>query len=81
MLCTTTIPDGQKTKRWHFIRRGAEALGQSDRFGSLPLAVSFDPNWLISERSDINQYGNLENMGTFPWNPLNIMELTRKRFP
>ena len=37
--------------------------------------------WLISERSDINQYGNLENMGTFPWNPLNIMELTRKRFP
>ena len=41
MLDVTTIPAAQRTKRWHFVRRGAEALGQLDRFDSLPLAVSF----------------------------------------
>lgn len=52
MLGVTTIPEGQRTKRWHFIRRGAEALGQLDRFGSLPLAVSFDPDYKPAELDD-----------------------------
>ena len=52
MLGVTTIPEGQRTQRWHFIRRGAKALGQLDRFDSLPLAVSFDPNYRPSELDD-----------------------------
>ena len=52
MLGATTIPEGQRTKRWHFIRRGAEALDQLDRFDSLPLAVSFDPDYRPSELDD-----------------------------
>jgi len=42
MLEVATIPERQRTKRWEFVRRGAEALGQRDRFDSLPLAVHFD---------------------------------------
>lgn len=52
MLGATTIPERQRTKRWHFVKRGAEKLGQSDRFASLPLAVSFDPGYIPSELED-----------------------------
>ena len=43
MLEVMTIPERQRTKRWHFVERGASALGQLNRFESLPLAVYFDP--------------------------------------
>ena len=52
MLAVGPIPEGQRTKRWHFVRRGAEALGQLDRFDSLPLAVSFDQDYRPSELED-----------------------------
>lgn len=45
MLEVMPIPQRQRTKRWHFVRRGAEALHQLDRFDSLPLAVYFDPGY------------------------------------
>jgi cholesterol oxidase len=45
MLEVATLPERQLTRRWHFVRRGAEALGHSDRFASLPLAVHFDPDY------------------------------------
>ena len=46
------MPEGQRTKLWPFIRRGAEALGQLDGFDSIPQAVSFDPNYGSSELDD-----------------------------
>ena len=52
MLNVAPIPANQRTKRWHFVRRGAKALGQSDRFDSLPLAVSFDPDYKPDELED-----------------------------
>ncbi len=56
MLEVATIPERQRTQRWHFVRRGAEALGQLDRFSSLPLAVHFDsdyePSTLANPRAD-----------------------------
>jgi cholesterol oxidase len=41
MLGVATIPERQRTKRWRFVQRGAEALRQSERFESLPLAIRF----------------------------------------
>ena len=45
MLEVATLPENQRTKRWDLVRRGAAALGHSDRFSSLPLAVRFDKNY------------------------------------
>ena len=52
MLGVTKIPEGQRTKRWHIVQRGAEAIGQSDRFDSLPLAISFDPGYRPDQLAD-----------------------------
>lgn len=46
------IPEHQRTRRWHFVHRAAEALGQLDRFDSLPLAVHFDPDYDPSQLDD-----------------------------
>ncbi len=45
MLEVSEIPENQRTRRWGFVERGAEALGHSARFRSLPLAVQFDTGY------------------------------------
>lgn len=45
MLEVATLPQDQRTKRWDLVQRGAGALGHSDRFSSLPLAVRFDKHY------------------------------------
>ena len=45
ILDVQTIPDNQLTKRFLLMKEGARALGHSDRFQKLPLAVTFDKNW------------------------------------
>jgi cholesterol oxidase len=43
MLGVGPIPQGQRTHRYQLLQKAAEKLGYSDRFASVPLAVSFDP--------------------------------------
>lgn len=45
MMAVQEIPQGQLTNRYKMLQRGAEAIGHSDRFKSMPLALSFDPDW------------------------------------
>ena len=45
MLGARPIPPGQPTQRHKLLKEAADKLGVSDRFLSLPLAVSFDPEW------------------------------------
>jgi cholesterol oxidase len=45
MLRAQTIPEGQLTSRFKVMRQAAEKLGHQSRFQSLPVAVSFDPEW------------------------------------
>jgi cholesterol oxidase len=45
MLAVGPIPDGQHTQRYQLAREAAEKLGHAGRFQSVPLAVSFDPQW------------------------------------
>lgn len=39
------VPSNQVTARYKLMREGANKLGYADRFQSVPLAVTFDPNW------------------------------------
>ena len=45
MLGVGEIPPGQQTQRYKLLQRGAERLGYGERFGSVPLALSFDADW------------------------------------
>ncbi len=45
MLNIQTIPDNQLTERYKLMKEAAGELGYGDRFRSLPLAVTFDPQW------------------------------------
>lgn len=45
MLNIQTIPDNQFTERYKLMKQAAGELGYGDRFRSLPLAVTFDPQW------------------------------------
>jgi cholesterol oxidase len=45
MLGAQRIPKGQHTRRYRLLEQGAERLGLSQRFSSVPLAISFDPQW------------------------------------
>jgi cholesterol oxidase len=45
MLGAGPIPPGQHTKRYQLVQEAALKLGLADRFHSVPLAVSFDPEW------------------------------------
>ena len=45
MMNVREIPSGQYTKRYKLLRQAAKKLGYGDRFKSLPLALSFDPEW------------------------------------
>ncbi len=45
MLGVRDIPEGQRPQRWKLLAEAAEKLGYSDRFGNVPLALSFDPEY------------------------------------
>src|SRR5262249_11620183 len=45
MLAVQPIPPGQHTQRYKLAERAAEKLGYQNRFQSVPLALSFDPEW------------------------------------
>lgn len=45
MLNVHELPDNQLTERFKLMRDAAGAIGESDRFRKLPLAVTFDPDW------------------------------------
>ena len=45
MLGVAPIPAGQQTQRYKLLKQAADKLGVGDRFISVPLAVSFDPEW------------------------------------
>lgn len=45
MLSAKPIPPGQHTSRAELVERAARRLGYEHRLKSLPLAVTFDPDW------------------------------------
>ncbi len=45
MLRVKSIPAAQYTQRYQLLRQAAQKSGYGDRFFSLPLALSFDPEW------------------------------------
>ncbi|MDJ0531971.1 MAG: GMC family oxidoreductase [Xenococcaceae cyanobacterium MO_207.B15] len=45
MLGVQEIPSSQYPQRYKLLQTAAAKLGHSDRFKSLPLALSFDPEW------------------------------------
>ncbi|RZT36615.1 GMC oxidoreductase [Cupriavidus agavae] len=45
MLDVAPVPEDQLSERARLVREGAQACGWGDRFRTLPLAVSFSPNW------------------------------------
>lgn len=45
MLGAQTIPEGQLTQRYKLMQRAADRSEVHERFQSVPLAVSFDPEW------------------------------------
>lgn len=45
MLRLQPIPEKQRTHRFELLRRSAEKLGHGDRLESVPLAISFDPDY------------------------------------
>lgn len=45
MLGVQEIPPGQQTHRYQLLEKAADNLGYRGRFGSVPLAVSFDPDY------------------------------------
>jgi cholesterol oxidase len=45
MLSVTPIPDSQYTYRHKLLHQTAYKLGMGQRFSSVPLALSFDPEW------------------------------------
>lgn len=45
MLRLQALPDGQQTERLRLTREAATRLGHGARFSTVPLAVSFSPDW------------------------------------
>lgn len=45
MMDLQRLPDGQLTQRFKLAREAAEKLGYQDRMGTVPLAVTFSPDW------------------------------------
>jgi cholesterol oxidase len=52
MLGVAPIPDGQRTSRFRLLQQGAAKLGWEERFGPVPLAVTFDPDYRPGELPD-----------------------------
>ena len=49
MLAVQQLPDGQLTERFKLVRKAAQAVGHSNRFRKLDLAVSFDSAWTYAQ--------------------------------
>ncbi len=45
MLEVQPLPENQLTERFKLLREAADQSGSLNRFGKLPLAVQFDPDW------------------------------------
>jgi cholesterol oxidase len=45
MLGVQPIPNSQHTRRYQVLQEAAQKAGYGDRFFSVPLALSFDPEW------------------------------------
>ena len=45
VLNVQELPDNQLTRRFDLVREGAQNIGDLDRFGKLPLAISFSEQW------------------------------------
>ena len=45
VLDVQELPDNQLTRRFELVKEGAEKTGAADRFGKLPLAVTFSEEW------------------------------------
>ena len=54
MLAAAEIPAGQQTRRQELLGQAARRLGYADRFRSVPLAVSFDPQWTYDLPDPLN---------------------------
>jgi len=55
------VPTNQWTERMRLMKKGAEAIGQGDRFKQLELAVTFDPEW----KYQLNDPFNVDKSKTF----------------
>jgi cholesterol oxidase len=55
MLAVRPIPPGQHTGRYKLMQEAARKSGLGDRFRSVPLALSFDPEWNYDLPDPINQ--------------------------
>jgi cholesterol oxidase len=55
MMGVRPIPPEQHTQRYQLMQQAAQKLGYSDRFQSLPLAVSFDPEWNYNLPDPLNE--------------------------
>ena len=48
MMGVNEIPAGQRTHRYQLLQKAAEKIGYADRFRSMPLALTFDPDYNYS---------------------------------
>ncbi|MCH7665479.1 MAG: GMC family oxidoreductase [Acidobacteria bacterium] len=49
------IPSNQVPRRFDLMKEAAEKIGHGDRFGPLPLAVTFDKNWSYDLEDPFNE--------------------------
>jgi cholesterol oxidase len=56
MLAVRPIPPGQHTRRYKLMKEAAEKVGLADRFTSVPLALSFDPEWNYDLPDALNEH-------------------------
>ena len=55
MLAVRPIPPGQHTGRSKLMQEAARLGGLAERFSSVPLALSFDPEWSYNLSDPINE--------------------------
>lgn len=55
MMGVREIPPGQHTQRYKLMKQAAQKLGYGDRFMSVPLALSFDPEWNYDLPDPLNE--------------------------
>jgi cholesterol oxidase len=65
MLDVAHLPENQLTERFKLLREGAAAIGYSDLFRSLPLAVSFDEDF-VPEPNPGGLARHVQNAKRFP---------------
>ncbi|MEH2028312.1 MAG: GMC family oxidoreductase [Nostoc sp.] len=55
MMGVHPIPPGQHTQRAKLMEQAAQKVGYGDRFQSMPLAISFDPDWNYQLEDPLNE--------------------------